>query len=294
MPVRGSASGVTSTTMRTTRDDRRSKLHWLAVSLYVDLFRHSELFRNLFRRELQVRYRGSSLGLLWTLIYPLGLMIGYWLLFSILLRAVSVENYPLFVISGLVSWTFFQSALQMSSTSLLGQANLVKQVRFPRQLLPLSVVATNLTTFLVMFAIVVPVNLIVRPETRTTFWVALPLLLPLVALASGLAIVVAAATVIFRDVEHLLATILVPWFILTPIFYTFDQLPGLSENQWIADVLYYGNVVAPIVEAIRDPIFFGRMPAVTDVVYAVGVGFAALGLGTFVFRRLDDRLAVSL
>jgi lipopolysaccharide transport system permease protein len=264
------------------------------VSLYSDVFRHGELFGNLFRRELHVRYRGSSLGLLWTLIYPLMLMVGYWLLFSILLKAVSVENYPLFVISGLISWTFFQSAVQMSSTSLLGQANLVKQIRFPRQLLPLSVVATNLTTFLVMFAIVVPVNLIFMPETRTTFWAAIPLVLPLVALASGLAIVVAGATVIFRDVEHLLATILVPWFILTPIFYTFDQLPGLSDNEWIADVLYYGNVVAPIVESIRDPIFFGRMPAAGDVVYAVAVAVGALALGALVFRRLDDRMAASL
>jgi lipopolysaccharide transport system permease protein len=262
--------------------------------MYSDVFRYGELFKNLFRRELQVRYRGSSLGLLWTLIYPLVLMVGYWLLFSLLLKAVSVENYPLFVISGLISWTFFQSAVQMSSTSLLGQANLVKQVRFPRQLLPLSVVATNLTTFLVMFAIVVPVNLIVRPETRSTFWAALPLVFPLVALASGLAIVVAGATVIFRDVEHLLATILVPWFILTPIFYTFDQLPGLSEHEWIADVLYYGNVVAPIVEAIRDPIFFGRLPAATDVLYACAVAVAALVAGSMVFRRLDDRLAAAL
>jgi homopolymeric O-antigen transport system permease protein len=241
-----------------------------------------------------VRYRGSSLGLLWTLIYPLVLMVGYWVLFSLLLKAVSVKNYPLFVISGLVSWTFFSSAVQMSSTSLLGQANLVEQVRFPRQLLPLSVVATNLTTFLVMFAIVVPVNLIVRPETRTTFWAALPLVLPLVALASGLAIVVAGATVIFRDVEHLLATILVPWFILTPIFYTFDQLPGLTENQWIADVLYYGNVVAPIVEAIRDPIFFGELPALRAVVYCVTAGLLSLILGVVVARRMDDRVSSTI
>jgi lipopolysaccharide transport system permease protein len=138
------------------------------------------------------------------------------------------------------------------------------------------------------------VNLIVRPETRSTFWAALPLVFPLVALASGLAIVVAGATVIFRDVEHLLATILVPWFILTPIFYTFDQLPGLSGNEWVADILYYGNVVAPIVESIRDPIFFGRMPAAGDVVYAVAVALGALVAGAVVFRRLDDRLAAAL
>jgi lipopolysaccharide transport system permease protein len=264
------------------------------LSLYADVFRHGELFRSLFRRELNVRYRGSTLGIAWTLIYPIALMIGYWLLFGLLLKAVSIENYPLFVISGLVSWMFFQSAVQMSSTSLLGQANLVKQVRFPRQLLPLSVVATNLTTLLAMLVIIIPINLVVRPETRTTFWAAIPLLIPLVGLASGLAVVVAGATVIFRDVEHLLTTILVPWFILTPIFYTFDLLPGFADNEVLANVLYYGNVMAPTVEAIRDPLFFGELPALGDVLYVIGVAIGSLALGAWAFARLDDRLAASL
>jgi ABC-type polysaccharide/polyol phosphate export permease len=269
-------------------------LDWPALSLYADVFRHGELFKSLFRRELRVRYRGSALGLAWTLIYPLGLMIAYWLLFSLLLKTVAIPNYPLFVISGLITWTLFQSSLQMASTSLLGQSNLVKQVRFPRQLLPLSVVATNLTTFLAMFAIVVPVCLIVRPETRSTFWAAIPLIVLLVALASGLAIVAAGTTVIFRDVEHLLATVLVPWFILTPIFYTFDLVPGLDDHPTLANVLYYGNPMAPMVEAIRDPIFFGELPAGTDVLYSIGAALAALALGAWTFARLDDRLAASL
>jgi ABC-type polysaccharide/polyol phosphate export permease len=264
------------------------------LNLYTDVFRHGELFKSLFRRELRVRYRGSSLGLAWTLIYPLGMMVAYWLLFSLLLKTVSIEHYPLFVITGLITWLVFQSSLQMASTSLLGQSNLVKQVRFPRQLLPLSVVATNLTTFLAMFAIVVPLNLILIPETRTTFWAAIPLIPLLVALSSGLSIVVAGATVIFRDIEHLLATVLVPWFILTPIFYTFDLVPSLEEHETLANILYYGNVMAPMVESIRDPVFFGEMPAATDVLYSIGVALGSLALGAWTFARLDDRLAASL
>jgi lipopolysaccharide transport system permease protein len=264
------------------------------VLLYADLFRYSDLFRNLFRRELRVKYRGSLLGLAWTLINPVILMIGYWLLFSILLRAVSIEHYPLFVLSGLVTWIFFQGGVQMSSSSLLGQSNLVKQVRFPRQLLPLSVVATNLVTLAVMLAVVLPINLVVVPETRSTFWATFPMLLPLIGVTSGLAIVVAAATVIFRDIEHLLTTIMLPWFILTPIFYTFDQLPGLEGNERIADAIYYGNFMAPIVEGIRDPLFFGETPALGDVVYSAGAAVAALAAGALVFRRLDDRLAAEL
>jgi lipopolysaccharide transport system permease protein len=264
------------------------------VRFYAELFRYPDLFLNLFRRELRVKYRGSVLGLGWTLINPIVLMIGYWLLFSILLRAVSIENYPLFVLSGLVTWMFFQSAVQMSCTSLLGHASLVKQVRFPRQLLPLSVVATNLVTMLVMLAVIVPLNLLIIPETRSTFWAALPLFVPLTALVTAFAVLFASATVMFRDVEHLVVTVLLPWFILTPIFYTFDQLPGIQDHPRVADILYWGNPIAPFVESIRDPLFWGELPDLGDVAYIFVVSAVALLIASLVFRRVDDQLAAQL
>jgi ABC-type polysaccharide/polyol phosphate export permease len=272
----------------------RTSLHWQPVSVYVDLFRYRDLFLNLFRRELRVKYRGSALGLAWTLINPIMLMLAYWLIFSVIIRAVSVDHYPLFLLTGLLVWIFFQSAIQMACSSLLGHASLVKQVRLPRQLLPVSVVATNLVTMLVMLAVVLPLNLLLIPETRSTFWAALPLFVPLAALVTAFSIVLASATVIFRDVEHLLGTILLPWFILTPIFYPWSQMPGIQSHPTLADILYYGNVVAPFVSAIRDPLFFGQLPHVSDVVYVLGVASAALVAASLVFRRIDDQLAAQL
>jgi ABC-2 type transport system permease protein/lipopolysaccharide transport system permease protein len=264
------------------------------VALYADLFRYRELFLNLFRRELRVRYRGSLLGLAWSLVNPLALVGVYTLVFSVLWRAFSIPHYPLFVVSGLVVWIFFQSSLQTASASLLGHANLLKQVRFPRQLLPLAVVGTNLVSLAVMLAVVLPLNLAFVPQTRSTFWAGLLMLLPLVGLVSGLGIVVAAATVVFRDVEHLLATVLLPWFFLTPVFYTFEQLPRIEEHARVADFLHYANFVTPVLLAIRDPLFFGRLPAAGDAAYAATAALAALGLGALVFRRVDDQLAVAL
>jgi ABC-type polysaccharide/polyol phosphate export permease len=273
---------------------RRTALHWQPVRVYVDLFRYRELFLSLFRRELRAKYRGSALGLAWTLINPIVLMFAYWLTFSVILRAVSVDHYPLFLLTGLLVWVFFQSAIQMSCSSLLAHANLVKQVRLPRQLMPVSVVATNLVTMLVMLAVVLPLNLVVVPETRTTFWAALPLFVPLAALVAGFAIVLASVTVLFRDVEHLVATVLFPWFILTPIFYPFSQMPGIEDHPTLADVLYYGNIVTPFISAIRDPLFFGQLPHLGDVVYVFGVAIGMLTVAAFVFRRIDDQLAAQL
>lgn len=263
------------------------------MTLYADLLRYGDLFLNLFRRELRVKYRGSVLGLGWTLVLPLALMTVYTVVFSVLLNAVSIEHYPLFLLSGLVTWVFFQGALQSSCTSLLAQASLVKQVRFPRQLLTFAVVGTNAVTLLVMLAVLVPVNLIFIPATRTTFWAGLPLVVPLVALAGGIALVLATLTVVFRDVEHLLAAILLPWFFLTPVFYTFD-LPQISGHPYLVDLLHYGNPVAPLVIAIRDPLFFGELPQLGDVVYVIVAGLVAMGVAAIIFRRFDDQLAAQL
>jgi lipopolysaccharide transport system permease protein len=262
--------------------------------MYADVLRYPDLFLNIFRRELHGKYRGSVLGLVWSLVNPLALMAVYTLVFSVLLKAFQIEHYALFVLSGLVTWVFFQSAVQMSCSSLFAQGTLVKQVRFPRHILPLAVVATNIVTLGAMLVVVLVANLIFIPETRTTFWAAIPLLLPLIALVSGLAVVFGYLTVVYRDIEHLMTTIFLPWFFITPIFYTLDQLPGLEGNEWVADLIYYVNFVTPFVEAIRDPIFFGDWPDVSDVVYSIVAGVAALALGVLVARRIDDQVAASL
>jgi lipopolysaccharide transport system permease protein len=264
------------------------------VKVYTDVVRFRELFMHLFLRDLEVRYRGSVLGLLWTLINPLILMGAYTLIFSILLKAESIQYFPLFVLAGLMPWVFFSASLQTATTTLVGHSYLVKQVRFPRQLLPFSVIGTNLVTLFAMLFVILPFTLVLIPDTRTTFWAALPMLVPLIAFSGGLALLVACANVIFRDVEHIVAALLLPWFFLTPIFYTFDTLPGLQGREWIGDVLYYANVFVPQLEAIRDPLFYGTWPRGTDVLYAVVAAAASLAAGAFVFRRIDDRLAAEL
>ncbi len=259
--------------------------------MYADLFRYWDLFLSLFRRELRLKYKGSLLGVAWSLLYPVVLMGVYTLVFSLLWKVVAVDDYPLFVLSGLLTWVFFQASVQAASTSLLAHANVLKQVRFPRQLIALSVVATQLVTFLVMLAIVLPINLILRPETRMTFWAVLPLSLALVAFVSGLSIAVSYANVIFRDIEHLLMAVMLPWFFLTPVFYTFDLFPGPPG---LIKAIEYGNFLVPFVEAIRDPLFFGRLPDVLDVGYVAVAALGALALGALVFRRLDDYMAAEL
>jgi len=139
-----------------------------AVSVYADLIRYRELFTSLFQRDLRAKYKGSALGLVWTLALPLTLMLVYLVVFSVLWKASAthVDHYWLLLLCGLPPWVFFSTSLQSSARSLLENAGLIRKVRFPRQLVPLSIVATQLVAFAVMTAIVLVLSLIVLPDAR--------------------------------------------------------------------------------------------------------------------------------
>jgi lipopolysaccharide transport system permease protein len=266
------------------------------VSVYVDLLRYRELFGNLWRRDLRAKYKGSVLGVAWSLVNPLLLMGVYTLVFSLLWKAVGgIPHYPLFLLCGLCVWIFFSSTLTIASRSLVDAAGLIRKVRFPRQLVPLSVVATQLVTFAVMLVALMILDFALIPETRKTVWLALPISVAIVALVGGVALIVASLNVLFRDIEHLIAALLLPWFFLTPIIYSFEQLPGaVTEHQTLVEFLRYANFITPPINALRDPLFWGRLPGATDVVYLCVAAVVSLVLGAYVFTRADDRVAVEL
>jgi lipopolysaccharide transport system permease protein len=266
------------------------------VTIYADLLRYRELFGSLFRRDLRAKYKGSVLGLAWTLAHPVVLMLVYLLVFSVMLKiqTADYEHYWLFLLAGLPVWVFFATSLQSAARSLLENANLIRKVRFPRQLLPLSIVATQLVGFAVMLAIVVVLSLVYVPEARDTVWLAIPLAALAVCLVAGLSLVVASLNAVYRDVEHLVAALLLPWFFLTPVLYSLEGIPGVQDHPRLIDLVHYANPLTPAIEAVRDPLFFGELPAAGDAVYLAVSALLALALGAFVFSRVDDRVAVEV
>jgi ABC-type polysaccharide/polyol phosphate export permease len=265
------------------------------VTIYADLLRYRELFGSLFRRDLRAKYKGSVLGVAWSLAHPVLLMLVYLVVFSFLLKvqAADYDHYWLFLLAGLPVWVFFATSLQSASRSLVENANLIRKVRFPRQLVPLSMVATQLVSFVVMLALVVCFSLVYVPEARDTVWLALPLAVLVVCLVSGLALALASLNALYRDVEHLVAALLLPWFFLTPVLYSLENVPG-GGNSVLVNLVHYGNFLTPAVESVRAPLFFGRAPAAVDAVYLLVAAAVSLAVGAAVFRRVDDRVAVEV
>jgi len=263
------------------------------MGVYADLLRYRELFASLFRRDLRAKYKGSVLGLAWTLALPVFLMLVYLLVFSVLWKSeqTQIDDYWLFLLCGLPPWAFFASALQSSARSLVENASLIRKVRFPRQLVPLSMVATQVVSFAAMLAVVLGLCLVFRDGARATAWLALPLAVVVVVAVAGLALAVASLNAILRDVEFVVAAVLLPWFFLTPVLYELDRLPGAESHPWLADLIHWANPMTPPILAIRAPLFFGELPSLGDTLYALAAAVVALVLGAFVFSRVDDRIA---
>jgi ABC-type polysaccharide/polyol phosphate export permease len=265
------------------------------VAVYTDLVRYRELFANLFRRNFQARYRGSVLGIAWSLVNPLALMGVYLLVFGVLWPGKTIPHYPLYLLAGLACWIFFATSLQAGARSLVDNAELIKKVRFPRQLVPFSVVATQLVTFVLMLAILIVLSLVFIPEARSTVWLSVPLAALFVCLVAGVALVVACLNVLYRDVEHILAAALLPWFFLTPILWRFADLPDRAQSHHtLLVVLRWGNFVTPPIYAVRDSLWLGSTPRAADMIYLAVAAIVALVLGALFFGRVDDRIAIEL
>jgi lipopolysaccharide transport system permease protein len=256
--------------------------------------RYGPLFRNLVRREVRQRYKGSVLGLGWTLITPLIMVGAYSLVFKFLLR-IQIEHYALFLFVGLTAWTFFMGGAEVASRSLVANANLVTKVRFPREIVPLAAMTANAVTAGAMLVVALPLCLLLSDGSPAPV-VLLPVLVVLLAmLTAGFGLAVAALNVYFRDVAHILTAIALPWIFVSPVFYTFDTVPGLSgQYEWVQFVLHWCNPIAPFLISIQDSLFFGVWPSWGNLVYCLVAGTLALVAGRRVFRRLEGEMAVEL
>ncbi|HEY6836889.1 MAG TPA: ABC transporter permease [Gaiellaceae bacterium] len=259
------------------------------------LIGYGELLRTLLRRELRARYKGSSLGVLWSLVFPLAMMGVYTLVFSVLWKGTrNIPHYPLFVLAGLAVWTFFQSAVLLGTVSLISGGDLIKKVWFPRELVPASVVLAQTVSALVILAILVPLGIWVVPENVRTVALVVPFFAALICLALGLAWMLSVADVFYRDIEHLLGVLFLPWFFLTPIIYSLDQLPAAADHPTLIHLMRYGNPVTPYVEGIRAVTLEATVPGAPILLYILIVGPLVALIGLWVVQRYEDRVAIEL
>lgn len=248
------------------------------------VWRHRVLAEALTARELKARYRGSALGLLWTLLNPLLMMLVYTLVFSVYMRA-PVAHYPVFVFSGLLPWLWLSSALSQATVSVVREGHLLRKVSFPAEVLPFTAVASTGVNFLLTLPLYAAFALASgTPLGLHLLW--LGLLVPLTfLLAYGPALALSALNVTLRDVEHLTASLLMLLFFLTPILYAEEWIPERFRQ------LALTNPVAAMVLSYRDVLYHGRSPEPGRLLLLAASGVVLTLAGEAVFRAMAPRFA---
>ncbi|MBI3940140.1 MAG: ABC transporter permease [Acidobacteria bacterium] len=254
----------------------------ILTNFALKLVQHRYLIWNFAMRELRQRYVGSFMGLFWSVIHPLILLASYTFVFSVILkvgadRRWGINNYPLFLFSGILPWLFFQDTLLRSTGAILENTQLIKKTLFPSEILPLSILAANLLNHAVGLCILLGVLAWYKPLTWPVLL--LPLFLFGLALFTvGISWIAAALNVFFRDTAQVLSVLLTFWFWFTPIFY----LPGMVPQRlrpWLAV-----NPLAQVVDAYHQALLFDRAPSLRSALLLYAAGLLAATAGGMFFR----------
>jgi homopolymeric O-antigen transport system permease protein len=251
------------------------------------LFRHRLLIQSLVGRELKARYRGSVLGFFWSFINPLLQLLTYGLVFAVILpgrRSAAIDSYLLFFFCGILPWSFFQSSLVESSGVLIAGGNLIKKVLFPAEVLPVVAVMSNLAHFLLGLPILLAFVLYARRMSWSALLLPLPLLVQLV-LTLGLALIVSALTVHFRDIQNILAHLLHLWFFASPVLYYYPEMPARVRSVLRFNPMYH------LVVSYQEMLFWGRFEHWRGLLLTGLVSLVVLAAGLLFFDRLRDTLA---
>ena len=189
------------------------------VSHWQELIHYRYLLQNLVVRDLKVRYKSSVLGVLWSLLNPLLMMCVFWLVFGVFANR-QIRQYPVFVLTGLLPWNFFSASVVGGAYAILGNATLIKKVYFPRELLPVSLVLSNLVNFLIAYLVlIVALYASGLGLTRYALWLPIILLAQLL-FTLGLVFFLSAAHLFFRDIAMILDVGMLALFFLTHLFFT--------------------------------------------------------------------------
>lgn len=238
--------------------------------------------RILIYRDLQIRYAGTWLGYLWTLLDPLAMAFIYWLVFTQIIGAKNIGEQPyiLFLLTGILSWTWFNGSVTDSARSLVVESKMVRSIAIPRYLWVIKSIGAKGTEFLLAFPILIIITLITQANVNLEiFWIIFAIVLQFLLL-SGIGLILAPLTVLARDTSNLLRILLRMMFYLTPIIYGISDIPEKYQ------ILSYFNPMTGIISMYRAG-FWPEPNLLTAVIFSTVISLSVFVIGVAFFKRIE-------
>lgn len=253
--------------------------------LFAELYKNRALVGALTERSLALRYRGSSLGVLWSLLNPLCLMMVYTLVFRYYIRFEQVEHYSIFLFCGLLPWIWFSSGITEATQSIASSGHLITKALFPAQILPAVSVLSTAINFILALPVLIVFLLVAQVPIPLT-WFLLPVLLMLqAAMMFGFALGLASLNVRFRDIQHVLANALSFIFFLSPVVYPLSSIPERFR------FTLFLNPCGLLTSTYHDLLYTGVLPSGTTVLCLIAWTGIALVWGNSIYQSNKERFA---
>jgi ABC-type polysaccharide/polyol phosphate export permease len=259
-----------------------------------ELWQYRELVYNLTVRDLKVRYKNSILGIVWSLANPLLMMAVYTVVFKLIGQA-DQPNYPAFILCALLPWNFFSSSVAQATDSVVAAAPLINKVYFPREVLPISVVLSNLVNFLIALPVFFLLAWIMGNPINLCAAMLPVIILVEISFILGITLITSTLNVFYRDTRHVLDVLLLAWFFLTPIFYPItivreqQVVMGVTLNMqvWLRRL----NPMASIIAAYRDMLYWGTLPGLDFLLRTALTAVTVLVIGYLFFLHYSPRFS---
>ena len=253
-----------------------------------ELWAYRHLVRNLVIRDLKVRYKNSVLGFFWSLASPLLMMFVFWIVFGVWMGQRDIRLFHVFVLTAILPWNWFSTAVAGGINSIVGNAALINKVYFPREVLPISIVLSEMINFLLAVPVLFGIILLSgSPLTAAALW--LPVIIGIQATFTlGVVLLLATANVYYRDTTMIMDVALLAWFFLTPIVYPMSNLANvtvpLGDGISAMRLSYIVNPMASLISSYRvvlygspegppgmpDLLFLGRTAVTALIILAIG------------------------
>ena len=249
-----------------------------------EILEFKELLINLTKKNLKLKYKNSVLGFFWSFLNPLMMMIVYTFAFKYVLK-IKIPNFTVFLLAGLLPWTFFQSSIQESTNSIVNNAALIKKVYFPKEIIPISGILSNFINFFITLIVVFVAIIFFKIKIGLSI-IVLPLILLLLLLFTiGLSLLLSSLNVLYRDISHFVEIIFMAWFYVTPIVYSMDLIPQKFK------IILLANPMTLIVESIRATLLYNTMPKIKYLLIIMLVDFMFVLVGYKVFDNMQKSFA---
>lgn len=261
-------------------------MHKLQV-MFTGLAKYRNLLYELVVRDIKVRYRKSVLGLLWTLLNPLLMMLVMTMVFSSLFRS-EIDYFPVYLVTGSILFTFNSEATTQALTSIIANAGLIKKVYIPKYLFPFSRVLSSLVNLVFAFVALLLVMIVTGAPFHPTILLSFVAIFYLILFTTGLSLILSALTVFFRDIHHLYGVLTLLWTYMTPLFYPASIIP--DQYKWI----FQYNPMYYYVNYFRSLVLEGKFPDIETNIICFLIGIVTLIAGLFTFYKSQDRFILHI